>query len=100
MVLGAGLGTVVVAQLGSGWAASVVLVAAVAAMVHLLPRIGLAHPPSVALVLVPLLVHHLAPGTFVAGVAVGAAVVVGAGAGAIAAATRWSGRWAAPHPVG
>lgn len=79
LVLGGTLGAVVVDVLGRGWAASVVLVLVVWLMIRVLRQVNFAHVPSVALVLVPLLVPSLDLATFVAGIAVGAGFLVGAG---------------------
>jgi hypothetical protein len=80
MVAAAGLGALVVGELGHGWMVVAPLVALEAVVVAALWGRGLRHPPPAALVLVPLLVGHLAVGRFTVGVALGAAWVCGAGA--------------------
>jgi len=92
LVLGATLGAVVVDVLGRGWAASAVLVVVVWLMIRLLRQVNFAHVPSVALVLVPLLVPKLDLATFVAGIAVGAGFLVGAGWLAVTVQTACSHR--------
>jgi hypothetical protein len=79
LVIGAGVGAAIIACLGRGWVGSSLLVVAVAAMVVALRTLRLHHSPAVALLLVPLLVHPLAPGLFVGSVALGATVLVGGG---------------------
>jgi len=79
LVVGVGVGAAIVATVGRGWVGSGLLVAAVAAMVVALRTLRLAHPPAVALILVPLLVNPLAPAALVGGVAIGAAVLVAGG---------------------
>jgi len=79
LVVGAGAGAAIVATVGRGWVGSGLLVVAVAAMLVALRAVRLRHSPAVALILVPLLVHPLAPGVFVGTVALGATVLVGGG---------------------
>jgi len=79
LVVAAGVGAAIVATLGRGWVGSGLLVVAVAAMLVALRTLRLRHSPAVALLLVPLLVHPLAPGVFVGTVALGATVLVGGG---------------------
>jgi hypothetical protein len=80
MVGAAGLGAMVVGLLGRSWAVLGPLVLAEGLVVAALWWVGLRHPPSAALVLVPLLVRHLDPLGFVAGVAVGGVWLTLAGA--------------------
>ncbi|MFC0081798.1 hypothetical protein ACFFRE_06520 [Aciditerrimonas ferrireducens] len=79
LVAAAGLGALVVGELGHGWAVVVPLVALEGLVVAVLWGRGLRHPPPAALVLVPLLTGHFAAGRFAVGVALGAAWVCGAG---------------------
>ncbi|MCK4177061.1 hypothetical protein [Aciditerrimonas ferrireducens] len=80
LVAAAGLGALVVGELGHDWAVVVPLVALEALVVAVLWGRGLRHPPPAALVLVPLLAGHLAAGRFAVGVALGAAWVCVVGA--------------------